>query len=129
MRSTKKRLLLLGMVLLAAGCGRSKGADAGGGPAEVSGRVWFNGQPLPGGMVRFMATGDESSASVLINPDGTYRLRNVPVGKVKICVDTSPLRRLQATPIHVPEKYWSFKKTDLTYKVRPGPQTYDIRIP
>jgi hypothetical protein len=80
-------LLCLGsMVALAsAGCG-------GGAAATVSGKVLYKGAPLKGGNVTFVSTEGKTSISAAIKEDGSYQLANVPVGAVKICVETESLR-------------------------------------
>src|SRR5947208_346963 len=116
--------------LPAAGCARAPaGGPAGSATAAVSGKVFYGGKPLTGGAVRFLAAGDDRSAYTMIRPDGSYRLTDVPVGKVKVCVDTSMLRRFPVrAAVTVPEKYRTFRQTDLSYTVQPGNQTYDIRL-
>lgn len=109
--------------LLPAGCGRTPT-----GTATVTGKVSFQGQPLPGGVVRFLAADDERAGSAVINRDGTYEMKEAPVGKVKICVDTSALRRHEDRNVPVPAKYKTFKTTDLKYTVLAGSQTHDVYL-
>ena len=65
---------------LAVGCGGSNT------PANIKGKVTYKGQPLPGGSVTF--TGDAGSYPSSINSDGTYSVKDVPVGTFAIIVDT-----------------------------------------
>lgn len=82
------RLLAGGLVLLALICGCSR---SGLGPqGEVSGKVLYNGKPLPGGEVKFMAPNGYTFASV-IDPDGTYKLRAL-IGESKIVVNNRMLK-------------------------------------
>lgn len=72
--------------LLAEGCGGSHG--------EISGKVYYKGQPLttPGAIVTFMdAKGGAFSGSV--TSDGKYAIAKVPVGQMKIAVVVLPPRR------------------------------------
>jgi hypothetical protein len=75
--------LFLCGILVAAGCGGQKG--------EVSGKVSYQGQPVRGGMVSFIpeAGGLKTSA---IEEDGSYTVRDVPLGPVKITVETDSFR-------------------------------------
>jgi hypothetical protein len=77
-------VLLVG--LLTGGCGGSHG--------EVSGKVYYKGQPLtaPGAIVTFIdANGEAFSSS--ITSDGSYTLTKVPVGQVRIGVVVLPPKR------------------------------------
>jgi hypothetical protein len=67
-------LLLLG--LLVAGCG-SKGT--------ISGRVLYQGKPVPGGTVIFV-TKDKGAMRCPISAEGNYTIEKVPAGEVKIVV-------------------------------------------
>jgi len=71
-------------ILLAAGCG-------GGKKGEVSGKVLYQGKPVRGGTVSFIPEGGGLMSSA-IEEDGSYTVRNVPVGAVKITVETDSFR-------------------------------------
>lgn len=78
-------VLLSGMLLLTqAGCGVVR-------TAEVSGKVIYKGNPLPGGTVVFWPVGRGNPATSSIAEDGRYWVR-VPVGEVKISVNNEALR-------------------------------------
>jgi hypothetical protein len=67
-----------------AGCGQQTG--------HVSGKVIYNGQPLPGGRLTFRPADPElNSVPALIGADGSYEA-TPPVGEVTIAVDNSELR-------------------------------------
>lgn len=71
-------LLLLSVAL--AGCGPGKG--------KVSGRVVFNGKPLPAGKVMFMpADGQSSVITVDLDESGNFPQVELPVGEVMVSVD------------------------------------------
>jgi len=79
--------LLLALALLA-GCGRREG--------KVSGRVLYNGKPLPGGSLYFRpADGALNTVSVTIDEKGNYEAA-LPVGEVKIAVNNTELQRQPA---------------------------------
>jgi hypothetical protein len=75
----------LGVLLvaaLAAGCG---------GQVKVSGRVLYDGQPLPGGWVTFRpADSRQNAVSAQIDPQGKYEAV-LPAGDVEACVDNRDL--------------------------------------
>jgi hypothetical protein len=75
-------LCLCGM-LLAAGCS-SQGV--------VSGKVLYQGKPVPGGNVSFLLDGARGVMSSPIAEDGSYTIQNVPPGTVKITVETTSVR-------------------------------------
>jgi hypothetical protein len=71
---------VLGLLLAATGCG---------GYGTVSGKVTFNGQPVKGGYVTFVAESGGGSASGPIDPkDGSFSIEKVPTGTVKVGVQS-----------------------------------------
>jgi len=136
------------LVVLAAGCGASTGS--------VSGKVTTKGAPVTGGNLTFVSTENKPSASVTINPDGTYTIPKIQAGTYKICVDTESLKPTGTVPkgaigykpppgssaggydpsgstksgtyVHIPEKYSKPESTDLTYTVKSGVQEHDIKV-
>jgi hypothetical protein len=79
--STTSRLgwvVVLGLLLLVAGCRRQ---------ASISGKVTYNGKPMPGGSITFIPVEGGGGGTARIDPkDGSYELPNLPVGKMKIGV-------------------------------------------
>ncbi|HKI31858.1 MAG TPA: hypothetical protein VKA46_08315 [Gemmataceae bacterium] len=136
-------LLLLAAAVGVGGCGPSTGA--------VTGKVYYGEVLLKGGKVTFVGV-DGKGATTGIHGDGSYTLDKLPVGTVKICVDTSyldPKRRKiyayeppagkkvdlpgspEASPefyVAIPPKYADPETTDLTCEVTRGSQEYDIRM-
>jgi hypothetical protein len=72
-------LVLLALAL--SGCGQRKG--------KLTGKVSYKGEAVPVGTVAFYGTGDAVS-SAPIGPDGTYEATGVPLGEVKVTVNTPP---------------------------------------
>jgi hypothetical protein len=62
------------------GCGKGR--------ATVKGKVTFNSQPLTVGTVGFVCDGQTTTGQ--IKPDGTYIVKDVPVGEATITVTTPP---------------------------------------
>jgi hypothetical protein len=74
---------LLLLLLVAAGCGPGQGT--------VSGRVVYNGAPLPGGWVLFRpADSRQNAVSAQVDAEGNYSAV-LPVGPVKVSVDNRDL--------------------------------------
>jgi hypothetical protein len=75
---------LLWLLLLVAGCGRRH--------VTVSGRVLFNGAPLPGGRVTFRPENpEENSVSAELDEQGNYEAE-LPLGVVQVAVDNRELQ-------------------------------------
>jgi hypothetical protein len=140
------RLALLGLILCVAGlagCGGMKKK------AVVFGNITYKGEALGNGKVVFIGK-DGKGGSSTIGPDGRYRMADVPVGPVKITVETVPpssskvnLPDAPAMPsmtggpsnpdssgkyVPIPAQYRSPDQTPLTYEVKPGEQQKDITL-
>jgi hypothetical protein len=77
------RLGLLLLLPVVAGCGPGQG--------QVSGRVLYNGAPLPGGRVTFRpADPRQNSVSAELDEQGNYEVV-LPVGEVEVSVDNREL--------------------------------------
>ena len=144
-----KRSIFAGLVatsfLALCGCGDST--------SDVSGKVTYQGKPLKGGSITFVA--QRGSVSGSIKEDGSYSIAKVPTGDVKICVDTEALnpgkksKAPKITPpagqsapegtygggddptkkyMKIPEKYASPDTTDLTVKVESGKLEHNLEL-
>jgi hypothetical protein len=144
--------LALGLLLPAIGCqGPKKSIEM----AEVSGKVLFKGQPLPGGRITFVskeAPGFTGSGN--IDEQGNYKCQ-VPVGEAKVSVDNQMLqatgggRKGPGAPANkpglkrpgsedaqpqkgryvlIPNKYYSPDNSGLVFTIKPGSQTIEVRL-
>ena len=134
MRSRGFFLMFALLAFAAGGCGKSTG--------NVSGKVLYQGKPLPGGYVNFMSQGDKSVAKTSeIKADGSYAVSGLPVGPAKISVQGLEKRRLADLPgqggkdekveqkeVYVPPQYGNTETSGLQYDVRPGSQSHDIEL-
>jgi hypothetical protein len=68
------------------GCG-SKNPNA---PANVRGKVLYNGKPVTGGTI-FFHTAEQGTFSGGISPDGTYDLTDLVTGDMIVTVDTESI--------------------------------------
>lgn len=137
-------------LLALAGCGDPRGPVA-----EVSGSVTIDGKPVTAGTVLFVSEDGRRMATAPLSPTGTYRLRDAPVGELRIAVQTliySPARRKAAPaklpPGHsgslpgvvegpadvgtvyvaIPEKYEAHESTPLRYTVEVGSHTHNVAL-
>jgi hypothetical protein len=122
------------LVLAASGCGNRTGT--------VSGKVFYQGKPLPGGNVNFMSEGPSATVkSSTIQSDGSYSVSGVPVGLAKITVQGLAQRRLaefkgqggsteqrEQKEIFVPPHYGNAELSGLQFDVKPGSQSHDIEL-
>jgi hemoglobin len=94
---------------------------------DVTGKVFFKGQPLQGGEVTFIGKKTFKGA---IDKDGTFRVKDIEPGEYKVAVTSSPAKVAPATPkpVAIPAKYNDPDTSGLTYTVLKGEQTYDIQL-
>ncbi len=90
--------------------------------ATVRGAVTFGDQPLPGGSVTFISTADPGQrATGILKSDGTFTIADVPIGPVRVAVDTEPMRFGAPTRfVPIPAKYTRPESSGFSYDVQPG---------
>lgn len=131
-------------VLTAAGCG--------GGTADLSGKVAFQGKPVVFGSVVVIGA-DGVPKSGVIQPDGTFRVDGVRAGSVKITVssppppgaaaakkgreDIDPSKVLKEAPVNpevaknwfpIPDRYADPDKSGLGQSLSPGSNQIDLDL-
>ena len=121
-------LVLLGLLPLLLGCGRSYG--------NVSGTVRYQGKPLPNGTITFYDLANQANSGH-IEADGKYTVNKVAVGTVKITV-TAPLplflpgdRNVAKQFVNMPNlptHYADAEKSGLNRDIQSGNQTLDIDL-
>jgi len=112
--------------------------------ATLEGTVSYGGEKLQFAMVLVQSADKSSSATGKIGEDGRYRVENVPLGEVRVGVNTSAARgdfqskmmaasqgkaKGQLRFLDVPAKYFDPERSGLTTTVSKGVTTYDIPIP
>jgi hypothetical protein len=130
-------LLVLLFAVTVAGCSKPRG--------QVSGKVFFQGEPLDSGTVTIVGQ-DNYKAYCAIGPDKTYSFDNVPLGPAKIAFESHhrvppgfqngkpPPKIAQvkeerpAPPLPIPEKYKNPEESGLTFTVTAGKQTFHIKL-
>lgn len=122
---------LLAVIALVAGCGES-------GPVkyEVTGKIFYQGKPLPTGNVMFIPEQGPASATA-IRPDGSYTLKAMP-GKHRVGVTAVPVVELppgaaeweyNPPPPLVPARFGRPETSGVTVVVEPVDRnTIDITL-
>jgi hypothetical protein len=134
----------IGLLILVAGCARKPRSVE---HIEVTGKVLFQGKPLPGGLVTFVAVNGGFAETGTIDENGNYQVQ-APVGDVEIGVTNLMLKgvggpkgapRLQKAEgagllpkkgryVLIPPVYQDPHTSGLRYTVTPGTQTHDIEL-
>ncbi len=142
-----KRGLATAVVLLLAAVTRIPAGGAGDKPAtprgSIAGKVTFNGKPLPGGTVGFHPEKGKAIVAAL-QPDGTYAVKELPVGKYRVTIETEsakPRVKDEAPPkekeapkggapkyVPIPPVYGRAQTTPLVVEVVEGKQNHDFSL-
>lgn len=144
-----RRLLPGILVICVMGCGQRayEIPDSG---ATLEGSVTYDGKPVP--MALIVVRSETATADARIVEPGKYKVPSVPIGKVKIAVDTDAMRgelmsRSMAQAykgpggqssaeagkkvsfIAVPGKFADPDSSGITFEIKKGANTFDIVIP
>jgi hypothetical protein len=112
--------------------------------ATLEGTVTYDGKKVTAALI--IAEGNGPAATAFVDDDGHYKLENVPLGEVRLGVDTRAgegARRGQAIAqsqnkkgggglppvVPVPSKYANPKESTITTTTQKGPNKFDIVIP
>jgi hypothetical protein len=151
--ATARCLVLSASAAMLIGCGGDPSKPKLG---RVSGKVTYNGQPVPKGVVSFVPSGGPGaqtgqSATGEIGPDGSYTLTTFDRGDgavlgehtvLVLAREDDPAIQGKGMPIPdskgqlkikppkslVPEKYATAEKSPLRFTVKEGSNVYDIEL-
>jgi hypothetical protein len=130
-----------GLAVLAASCAE-RGERLPETGASLEGTITYGGVRVPFAMVTAM--GENGMATGHVQEDGRYVISNVPLGEVRIAVDTAAAKgqyvskvmaesrgkgRSLSKFIDVPAKYRDVETSGLKTAASKGVNTYDIVIP
>jgi hypothetical protein len=129
LRSTAIILLLLLVTLVSPGTAQDKPAVG-----VVTGKVIFKDQPVPAGTIGLHPEKGKPFTST-IQVDGTYEVKNVPVGKYRVTIDTLPAKPKKDAPkkdddkvVRINPSFADPKTTPLVIEVVEGSQTCDWNL-
>jgi hemoglobin len=105
---------------VAPGAGDKKPPKPAAGP-QVTGRVTFEGKPLPSGEIALHDAAGKTTKGT-INADGTYQVKDVKPGAYKITVTTDD------KDVKIPKQYADPKTSGLMFEVRAEDQMLDIQL-
>jgi hypothetical protein len=143
------RLLAWAAVLPALAAGLPSGT-AGDKPAAdlgtVEGKISYQGKPLPGGTVSFHPAKGKPFVGA-IQPDGTYRIKDVPAGQYRVAIETASAKPKVKPPVKdkdndtkveppkdaeryvpIPEKYGDPNLSPLMVEVQKGKNFFNIEL-
>jgi hypothetical protein len=86
---------------------------------SIEGRVTFKGQPLSEGTIAFHPEKGKP-VEAKIDPDGSYKAKQVPVGKMRVTID--------AKKIPIPVRYTKPDTSGLVIEVAKGDSKFDILL-
>ncbi len=146
-------LLCLGITFLGLGCSRLKEDRLSETGATLEGTIRYKGDPVS--FAQVIVVTNTTSASGSVGEDGKYRVVNVPLGEVKIAVNTELARgdyqsavmaagaykgpeakeqgkveqsKVNLKFVSVPKEYWDPNTTPLKTTIQAGANTFDINI-
>ena len=100
----------------------------------ITGKVTYKGAPLPGGTVKFYPERKGKPVTGIIQADGTFTAKGVPLGRTMVVVETESVKpRPGKAPkgpkyVRIPARYASPKTTPLVAEVKAGKQTFDLNL-
>jgi hypothetical protein len=121
-------VLFAAFAVVAPGCEKTDDSQG-----KVTGEVKLNGQPLSGGVVRFLYADPKTPpVTSLILGNGHFTMFNAAPGDVKIVVEgpkpsNDPMQK-GIVPVKVPDRYKDRKRSGLDYTVIAGDQVKNIEL-
>jgi hypothetical protein len=130
-----RRLFLAAVLGFVVGCGSQA-------TGTITGTVTLDGAPVKAGMIVFIPA-DGIPRHGDIQPDGSYRVDNVPVGDAIVVINPPPVEdpnrhmRIKeqkdappAAPVAppFPTKYWEMSTSDLRCPVKAGNNVYEAAM-
>lgn len=97
--------------------------------AVVSGKVSYDGQPLPGGYFVALVSEEGRSYSSAVQKGGSFEFRTpLPPGKYRIQIETFLEKEAPPTSLEVPARYRNAATSGLTVQLQPGARFLDVNL-
>ncbi len=129
------RTLLSLALALPVGCGESH--------SDLSGTVSYKTKPVCSGSVQVVGT-DGLPKGAPIRPDGTFLIKDIVAGPIKIAVNSPnaamvkviPRKKADTPPpatpdpkwFPIPERFGDFEKSELRFSLKPGLNTIPLEL-
>ena len=119
---------LIALLAVVAGCPRHPATHESN-RGLVTGTVSVDGKLVGGGTITFVSAKDPMyRVSVMIKPDGSFRVGDAPLGEVLVAIDTEAAKVGNPNGyIPIPARYTNVKTSGLTAVVKP--RTGDEELP
>ncbi len=126
--SIRSYFVIVLFLLWSFGCGRTP-LPVESNRSPVSGQVTFDGSPLAGGSITFIAKNDARyRTTTAIGSEGKFSVADAPQGMLQATVETESLLFSKAQGyVKIPAKYSNPKTSGLSVKVEPG-QTNEVTL-
>jgi len=146
--TSKARLVLLVPVFLVLVSGCQKGNPNA--LAKLSGKVTYKGAPVTGGNLMLTAKKGGAINSIIISPDGTYSLTDLPEGEMTVTIETESIKesgaeeyggkKMPTSPqpkganivkgkyVKIPDKYNNINTSGLSVTLTAGDNTKDFDL-
>jgi hypothetical protein len=121
-------LMLCWLAIATCGCGRKTQQIKD--RATISGKVTFNGNPLPAGTIGLESKNGAATTAIPIGPGGTFFSDRAPIGDNLVTVDTASIHfGNPAAYVPIPEKYNNSRTSGLTVNIKAGSnENIDFRL-
>jgi len=104
---------------------------------DIQGTVTFKGKPLPAGTIGFHPAQGKLVVGQL-RRDGTFSVKNVPAGRVRVTVETESVKAPAKAPpgkppaagkyVPIPARYGDPKTSALAFEVQGGENTLIVNL-
>jgi hypothetical protein len=100
--------------------------DPKGDKGQVTGKVTYEGKPLPGGFFITLVGGEGKKFSSALQKDGTFTFNTaIPTGEYRIAIEPIPGETIKST---LPKRYTSESTSGVSIRVQPGKQVVDLNL-
>jgi hypothetical protein len=97
----------------------------------LSGQIRVGGEPLTGGSVMVLSEHPRWATVAMVDPQGRFRVDDVPVGPLRLGVRTRGIKTFDGTarPIRLPRRYEDPSSSGILVQVQEGEQEVILELP